>query len=411
VLSQNNVPTKSNENHSASSSLDDDEKKTSKTLIICIDRDDDIGRAGVKTPIVGRDACLQAAMKLAISDPEEADANAIFGAVRQYDELLSKSDPCEVVIVSGLYDRGVKGDKKIRSQVADVLKGYPADGAVLVSDGIEGEELAPVIQSLVPIISLKKIVIKHSGSLEESYMVFGRYLRMLLFDSRYSKYALGVPGIILVALAIISQYSPSSVLLLLGIFVGVAFLVRGFDIDRRVERIGKLSPTGYLRLFSTIASALIIVVGLATGASIFFASGTTGSCTTDACTLAREFSSSSPSAALLYIPKMIGYFVQSAQQFVWLGIGVYIAGTLFFNVLRPKSRHIARYIVELLVLGLLYFPVSLFANNLVNGGTNGNIDVAIILFALAVNFTIAAYLYSFITSRRRESPDVEVQQI
>ena len=96
MLSQNKVPNQSSENHPTSSSLDGDDKKTSKTLIICIDRDDDIGRAGVKTPIVGRDACIQAAMKLAISGPEEADANAIFGAVRQYDELLSKGELCEV---------------------------------------------------------------------------------------------------------------------------------------------------------------------------------------------------------------------------------------------------------------------------------------------------------------------------
>lgn len=59
-------------------------------------------------------------------------------------------------------------------------------------------------------------------------------------------------------------------------------------------------------------------------------------------------------------------------------------------------------------MGLLYFPVSLFANNLVSGGTNGNIDVAIILFALAVNFTIAAYLYSVISSRRRENQPIEI---
>ena len=240
-------------------------------------------------------------------------------------------------------------------------------------------------------------------------MVFGRYLRMLLFDSRYSKYALGVPGVILVTLAIISQYYPGSILLLLGIFVGLALLIRGFDIDRRIERIGKLSPSGYLRLFSAIASSLIIIVGFVTGASIFFPSSATGKCITAACTLVQT--TGKPSDIFVYIPRIIGYFVQSAQQFVWLGIGVYIAGTLFFNVLRPKSRHIARYIVELFVLGLLYFPVSLFANNLVTGGANGNIDVAIILFALAVNFTIAAYLYSFITSRRRENPDVEVQQI
>jgi putative membrane protein len=403
-MNQTNSSEQHRESTSASSSIDGEEQKQSKTLIVCIDRDDDIGRAGVKTPIIGRSACVEAATKLALKDPEEADANAMFGAVQLYDDLLSKSELCEVVTVSGLYDRGVMGDKKIRAQVADVLKSYPADGAVLVSDGVEGEELVPAIQSLLPIISLKKIVIKHSGSLEESYAVLGRYLRMLFFDSRYSKYSLGIPGAIFIALAIISQYFPGSILLLLAIIIGIIFLVRGFDIDRRVETIGKLSPSGYLRLFLTIASSLIVVIGLATGASIFFP--TSNGCITAACTVASHVASSKPSAILLYIPKIIGYFLQSSQEFVWLGIGVYIAGTLFFNILRPKSRHIARYFVELFVLALLYFPVSLFANDLVSGGVNGNIDVAIILFALAVNFTIAAYLYSVISSRRRENQPV-----
>jgi putative membrane protein len=408
-MNQNNDSQQPNENPSTLSSLDDEERKNSKTLIICIDRDDDIGRTGIKTPIVGREACVQAATKLALSDPEEADANAIFGAVRQFDDLVSKGEFCEVVTVSGLYDRGVMGDRKIRSQVAEVLKGYAADGAVLVSDGLEGEELVPVLQSLVPIISIKKIVIKHSGSLEESYAVFGRYLRMLFFDSRYSKYALGVPGVILVTLAIIAYYYPATALVLLAIFVGIVFLIRGFDIDRRIERIGKLSPSGYLRLFSTIASTLIIIVGLATGASIFFPSSTSGVCVTTACTVMKEAAASKGLAVFLYIPRIVGYFVLNSQEFVWLGIGVYMAGALFFNILRPKSRHIARYIVELFVLGLLYFPVSLFANNLVTNGSNGNIDVAIILFALAVNFTIAAYLYSVISGRRRENQSLEVE--
>ena len=187
--------------------------------------------------------------------------------------------------------------------------------------------------------------------------------------------------------------------------MGIVFLIRGFDIDRRIERIGKLSPSGYLRLFSTIASSLIIIIGLATGASIFFPSSS--GCTTPMCIIGQQVSNN-PSSIVVYAPKIIGYFMQNSQQFVWLGAGVYIAGTLFFNVLRPKSRHIARYIVELFVLGLLYFPVSFFANNLVSGGANGNIDVAIILFALAVNFTIAAYLYSVISSRRRENQPIEI---
>ena len=108
---------------SSPSFIEEEEKKQSKTLVICIDRDDDIGRAGVKTPVMGRSACVEAATKLALKDPEEADANAMFGAVQLYDDMVEKNERCEIVTVSGLFERGVRGDRKIRSQVADVLKG------------------------------------------------------------------------------------------------------------------------------------------------------------------------------------------------------------------------------------------------------------------------------------------------
>ena len=51
------------------------ESKTSRLLVICVDRDDDIGtKAGVTTPIVGRNACIEAAQRLALEDPEDADS-------------------------------------------------------------------------------------------------------------------------------------------------------------------------------------------------------------------------------------------------------------------------------------------------------------------------------------------------
>ncbi|MEM2700651.1 MAG: DUF373 family protein, partial [Nitrososphaerota archaeon] len=63
----------------------------SRTLILVVDEDDDIGRkTGWKTPILGRDKNFLAAKDLLLSDPEEADANAMFAAVKLYDEL-SKS--------------------------------------------------------------------------------------------------------------------------------------------------------------------------------------------------------------------------------------------------------------------------------------------------------------------------------
>ena len=59
------------------------ESTYSKILVLCIDRDDDIGsKGGIETPIVGRDACINAGTRLALEDPEDADSNAIFAASR-----------------------------------------------------------------------------------------------------------------------------------------------------------------------------------------------------------------------------------------------------------------------------------------------------------------------------------------
>src|SRR5918911_1371126 len=61
-----------------------------RILVLCIDRDDDIGsKGGIETPIVGRDHCIDAGVRLAIEDPEDADTNAIFAAIKSYEQLIS----------------------------------------------------------------------------------------------------------------------------------------------------------------------------------------------------------------------------------------------------------------------------------------------------------------------------------
>ncbi|MHB8566597.1 MAG: DUF373 family protein [Nitrososphaerales archaeon] len=389
------------------SSIESDERDASRLLIVCIDRDNDVEvKTGIKTPMVGREACMNAAMKLALADPEEADANAIFGAVREYDDLLEKGEHCEVMVAGGLFERGVLGDKKIRKEIADTLAGFPAEGIVVVSDGLEGEELVPVIQGLAPIVSIRRIVIKHSRSVEESYAVLGRYFRMLLFDPRYARYALGIPGIIFVGFVMIYAIYPPAATLVLTIFIGIVFIIRGFDIDRKIESIGKLSATGLLRLFSIIVSILVILVGIATGISVFFVSCASTGSSTEPCIIAKTIVAN-PQAIVLNAPKIAGYFILNSEIFIWLGFAVYITTTIFFNLLRPKSRHVVRYLVELSVLGLLYFPVSIFASTLITPRSSNDLFIAIVMFALAGTYSIAAYIYS-LNKRRRETQLLEV---
>ena len=62
-----------------------------RTLVLSVDRDDDIGWKGkVESPCIGRAACLRAATTLALADPEDSDINAIFSAIKIYDELIEK---------------------------------------------------------------------------------------------------------------------------------------------------------------------------------------------------------------------------------------------------------------------------------------------------------------------------------
>ena len=105
----------------------------SKLLVICVDRDDDVGRkAGIATPVVGRDSCINAAQRLALEDPEDADSNSIFYAVKTYEDLVSKGYNVEVAVVTGVEKRGVQADEKIVSEIRSILEKFSANGAVIV---------------------------------------------------------------------------------------------------------------------------------------------------------------------------------------------------------------------------------------------------------------------------------------
>ena len=97
--------------------------KSNKLLVICIDRDNDVGeKAGIVTPVIGRDACIEAAQRLALEDPEDADSNSIFAAIKTYEDLISKGYQAEVITVAGVQSRGVQADEKILEETKKVLE-------------------------------------------------------------------------------------------------------------------------------------------------------------------------------------------------------------------------------------------------------------------------------------------------
>lgn len=362
-----------------------------RVLILAVDRDGDLERkTRIRSPITGRDAMMSAATSLAVADPEEADANALFAAVREYDRLREQEVECEVGAVCGLEESGYKADRKIRREAEQLLSRQRFSGIVLISDGAEDELTIPILQTLKPIVSVRRIVVKHSQSVEENYMVLGRYLRMLVFEPRYSKWAIGVPGIILLfagLLAVAGQAYLATLAILL--ILGGTFLVRGFNVDRFVAGMLSQKPYGYIRLFTIPTSILVLIVGLSSGYSFM---------TSQAPDLVARVIAS-PSLFLSYGGILVGYYLQGSLLLVWAAIGIALAGTLMTQFLRGSHRA-WRSLTGLVVLLLLFFPMDQFSSYLVTGGTSSSLLlITYVLVGLAVVFGVVITLYTRLRSR------------
>ncbi|MEM3143070.1 MAG: DUF373 family protein [Candidatus Nitrosotenuis sp.] len=327
---------------------------TSRLLVICVDRDNDVGdKAGITTPVIGRNACIEAAQKLALEDPEDADANSIFFAVKTYEDLARKGYQAEVIVVAGVGDRGVQADEKIVREVKNVLASFSANGAVIVSDGEDDESVIPIIQNVVPIVSVQRVVMKVSRSVEYSYAVFGKYLKMIAYDSKYSKFFLGVPGILLVigGIATIFGYTQEIFALLVSI-LGGAFLIRAFDIDRSVSNLSKPTPASLIRMFTLVAG---VIIGLASILSGFSAIHTN-------ILDPQILDSGIPN--LLADKAILGEFIAGALPFLWMSMGSIFGGILLSHWMKGSLRQITD-VLRLIVLVSLYPTVHQFTNLLI----------------------------------------------
>lgn len=349
----------------------------SKLLVLSVDRDDDIGiKAKVETPVIGRDNCIEAAKKLAIVDPEEADANAIFAAVGQYDELVSKKIDCEVAIIAGFYKGGVEADQNLRAKLMKVTSVFNASGVILVSDGFEDREILPILMSMMPIISIKRVVIKHSGRLEESYAVLGRYIRMLITDPRYSKFSLGVPGLLFLTIGLLSVFNLLQIATQVVLIIfGMALIVWGFDLIKYITSIRKVKKmSSYIRFFSIIATLLVISVAFYQGFYIG---------------IGKES-----------IPLFINSFLEKSLPLTWIGLSIYLSYSLIFNWVR-KSVRIWRDIFAFLILALLYIPILEVSRILVNPGQSPFMLILQLLLGLVVTSIVAIIAYRHIRSYKK----------
>lgn len=196
-----------------------------KILVLCVDRDDDLGeKAGIRGPVKGRESNLEAAKELGVSDPAESDTNAIFKAINVYDDTAEAED---VVTITGDKKRGYKADKEIADQLDNILRDHEdIDGVYLVTDGSQDDQIIPIIQSRTKIVSKETLIVEQSQELEKSYYV----LKEALKDPMIARIIFGLPGIILLMVAIFQNLGVKIVLLGIGVYL----VLKGFGIEERI---------------------------------------------------------------------------------------------------------------------------------------------------------------------------------
>jgi putative membrane protein len=238
-------------------------------LVICIDKDDDIGvKAGVKSPVIGRAACLDAAARLGTADPEDSDTNTMFGGIQVYDQLRAEGHNVEVICIAGHRELGIKSDRAIATQLDDILLKYPAERAILVSDGAEDESVLPILQSRLKIEGVRRVIVKQATNLESSYYI----IKQLVNDPKVAKFIFIPIGLILLIYAVtvfnnLQEYSLGAIALVVGLYA----VYRGLGLDNLFStfmyNLRRAFGESKLTFVTYIVSVVLVIMGMIQGGS------------------------------------------------------------------------------------------------------------------------------------------------
>jgi len=240
---------------------------TARTLVLSVDRDDDVGyKAGVQTPVIGREPCLDAAVKLGVADPEDSDTNAIFQAIKTYDELKAKDENVEIAVVSGNHMNMLDGDRRIAKLLGEIIEQTGVEECILISDGAEDEYILPIIQSYMKVVGTVRVTIKQLPNVEGTFYI----IKKLFKDPKVARKVLVPLGLFLLIGALAALFLPGMAALLLVVaIIGIYLLIKGFDLDDYFKKvwhgIGDSFKRGRFCAIAYIACVLIIIAGIIAG--------------------------------------------------------------------------------------------------------------------------------------------------
>lgn len=366
------------------------EKAPEKILVVVIDYDDDLGRVGIDTPVIGVKKVSEVAFNYALEKPEDPDVNALFTAVKIYREMLDQGYRVEVAAISGDQRGGLRAVERIRNQLIDVINHTGSKSVIVVSDGGEDEKVIPVIESIVPIFYVKTIVIEQARAVEQTYILMWRYVKKILSEPRLSRLVIGYPGFLLILIGLMSLFNLLQQALVVSmIFLGIIMIIKGFNIEDALIKTWKRNPSG--TILGAVGAMVMGIAIMLTWLSLAPASRLPQ----------RDF-------------KIAGYFLENFSWLYSLSIAVLLLGPLIRRIL-SRSIRAWRYAVLIVMvimftlllryigLVLLSLPDTATVSDIINALWGSNTFQGLVMIVITV--IIASFLLQMVevTIARRKS--------
>ncbi|MEM2918720.1 MAG: DUF373 family protein [Candidatus Altiarchaeota archaeon] len=232
-------------------------------IVLCVDRDDDIGRKiKVKGPIIGIEENLKVATELALADPEDTDVNALFGAIK-----IAKEINAEVVTITGDINVGPTSDIKLSEQLDKIIEKFKPESVILVTDGAEDDEILPILQSRVKIDSKRTVIVRQSKELEKAYFTITHFIDEISEEPKLARLIFGIPGLVLILIAIGGFFGLINLALLtLLFFIGLYLVIKGSGFEEeffsRISEFFKSISFEKISSLTYVLAFITLVVGL-----------------------------------------------------------------------------------------------------------------------------------------------------
>lgn len=238
------------------------------TLVVCLDRTDDVGRkTGLRTPIVGWEAVRALVTDVGLADPEDSGVNSLLEALRVAQDLRDEDEDAVVAVVSGDRESMVSADRAVSRQLDDLIAEYEPDSAVVVIDSAEDERLVPIVESRVRVDSVDRVVVRQARDIESTYYL----LKQFLADEELRQTVLVPLGLTLLvfpflAMNIGTAQGAAAITSVIGLFL----LYKGFSVDEVMTGLAHQARealySGQVSVVTYVVAVGLTLVGLFAGA-------------------------------------------------------------------------------------------------------------------------------------------------